>query len=291
MNEARPEILVTGARGKTGREVVAQLAARGVAVRAGSSEPRDAAESIRPVRFAWDDPATWAEAVRGVDAVYLMRPEVADAAARVAELVSTVPDAHIVLLSEQGAGELPDASWERGVERAVTDRARTWTLLRPSWFHQVLTDPRFYLGPIRRDGVLPLSTGGASIAFVDARDIAAVAVSALLGAEGSVGAAYEITGPQALSLQDVADLVGSAAGRSVVAVDVPLDDAVAGMPPWLTDVLRGLFQRVRDGVFGRVTDDVQRVTGTPAISVAAFAREHADLWQVAPEPAGGPRRG
>lgn len=279
MNHVGPEVLVTGARGKTGREVVAQLAARGVVVRAGSSDPRDAAGPVRPVRFAWDEPATWAPAVQGAGAIYLMRPEVADSAARVAELVSLAPDAHIVLLSEQGAGDQPDMSWERGVERVVTDGARIWTLLRPSWFHQVLTDPRFYLGSIQRDAVLPLSTGGASIAFVDARDIAAVAVSALLDPEGSAGAAYEITGPQALTLQDVADVVGDAAGRAVTAVDVPLEDAVAGMPPWLTDVLRGLFQRVHDGVFGRVTEDVERVTGTPPISVAAFAREHADLWR------------
>ena len=273
------EILVTGARGKTGREVVAQLAARGVRVRAGSSRPGDPSGPVRVVPFDWDDRSTWAPAVRGADAIYLMRPEVADAGDRVAEVVSKAPGTHVVLLSEQGVADLPEASWEGAVERAVTEHADSWTLLRPSWFQQMLTDPRFFLAPLRRDGVLPLTTGGAPIAFVDTRDIAAVAVAALLHPQESTGVAYEPTGPEPLTLAEVADLVGAAAGRAVAAVDVPLDDAVAGTPPWLEQVLRGLLLRVRDGVFARVTDDVQRVTGRPPGSVAQFAREHAGHWR------------
>lgn len=272
-------VLVTGARGKTGREVVARLGERGVTVRAGSRVPGTSAGNVHPVRFDWDEPATWSEAVAGVDAVYLMRPDIEEAPVRVAELAAMTSEAHVVLLSEQGAGALADTTWERGAERAVIDQARTWTLLRPSWFHQVLTDPRYYLETIQRDGVLPLSTGGAKIAFVDARDIAAVAVAALLDRESSAGAAYEITGPAALTLDEVAEVVAGASGRPVRAVDPPVDEALAGLPPWLADQMDGVLQRVRDGVFGEVSDDVQRVTGSPAISVATFATEHADLWR------------
>lgn len=270
---------VTGARGKTGREVVAQLADRGVPVRAGSSVPGDATGTVQPVLFDWDEPATWPAAVAGADAMYVMRPDVEDSPARVAELVALKPDAHVVLLSEQGAEALPETSWPREVERAVTDQATSWTVLRPSWFHQVLTDPRYYLGSIQRDGVLPLSSGGGSIAFVDARDIAAVAVAALLDVDRNAGAAYELTGPEALTVQNVADLVADASGRRVVAVDPSLAEALAGLPPWLVDYLGDVLLRVRDGSFGRVTDDVQRVIGRPATSVAQFTREHADLWR------------
>lgn len=276
------EVLVTGARGKTGREVVAQLASRGATVRAGSSVPGRSTTAVRQVRFDWADPTSWAPAASGVDALYLMRPEVPDAAARVADVVAAAPDAHVVLLSEQGVDALAGDSWEGSVEAAVTAGARTWTLLRPSWFDQVLTDPRFFLGSIREDRRLPLSTGGGAIAFVDTRDIAAVAVAALLDPDGTAGAAYEVTGPEALTLQAVADLVGAATGHPVVAVDPPLEDALAGMPSWLADVLRGLLLRVRDGVFARVTDDVERVTGRPPVSVEQFVREHAALWQGSP---------
>jgi uncharacterized protein YbjT (DUF2867 family) len=275
------EVLVTGARGKTGREVVAQLAARGVRVRAGSRTPGQETGTVRPVRFDWEEPATWPEAVAGAGAVYLMRPDLADAPDRVAELTGMSPDAHVVLLSEQGAETLPDTSWERGAERAVTDQVRTWTLLRPSWFQQVLTDPRYYLGAIQGEGVLPLSTGGAKIAFVDARDIAAVAVAALLDPADSAGSAYEITGPEGLTLVQVAELVAAASGRPVVAADPPVAEAVAGLEPWLVDQLTGVLERVRDGVFGEVTDDVERVTGNPPIPMATFVKEHADLWRPA----------
>jgi uncharacterized protein YbjT (DUF2867 family) len=275
------DVLVTGARGKTGREVVSRLGERGVTVRAGSRVPGTGAGTVRPVPFDWDEPATWPEAVAGVDAVYLMRPDIEDAPARVAELAAMTPEAHVVLLSEQGAGALADTSWERGAERAVTGQVRTWTLLRPSWFHQVLTDPRYYLESIRADGVLPLSTGGAKFAFVDARDIAAVAVAALLDRDGSAGAAYEITGPEGLTLEQVAELVAAASGRPVAAADPPVAEVVAGLEPWIADVFGGALQRGRDGVFGEVTDDVERVTGRPPISVATFVKEHADLWRPA----------
>src|SRR5689334_21724311 len=122
-------ILVTGARGKTGREVVRLLRQGGTEVRAGSSRP-DA-----QTRFSWDDPATWAH---DADAVYLMRPDVPDAPDLVGGVLDRNPRAHVVLLSEQGAGDLPADHWPRLVEAVVTARARSYTLLRPSWFHQVL---------------------------------------------------------------------------------------------------------------------------------------------------------
>jgi uncharacterized protein YbjT (DUF2867 family) len=274
------EVLVTGARGKTGREVVAQLAERGVSVRAGSSAPGQGAGTVRPVLFDWEEPATWREAVAGVDAVYLMRPDLEAAPDLVAGVVELQPQVHVVLLSEQGAGDYADPSWERSTERAVTEQARSWTLLRPSWFHQVLTDPRYYLDSIRDDGVLPLSGSPAKIAFVDARDIAAVAVAALLDPDGHSGAAYEITGPEGLSTGEVGDILAASLGRPVVAADAPVDDSDSGLPPWLADQWRLVMKRVSEGVFAQVTDDVERVTGRPPISVASFAEEYADVWRL-----------
>lgn len=279
-SDTAPEVLVTGARGKTGKEVVAQLAARGVPVRAGSSVPAEGSGTVRPVLFDWEDPATWREAVVGVDAVYLMRPDLADAPALVAELAALVPDAQVVLLSDQSAKDLPDASWERATELAVTGQVRRWTLLRPSWFHQVLTDPRYYVDTIRDGGVLPLSTGGERIAFVDARDIAAVGVAAILDPEAHAGAAYEITGPEALTLKEVADLVASASGREVVAADPSVEETVAGLEPWFADLMTNVLVRVQQGVFAEVSGDVERVTGRPPISVATFVKEYADLWRL-----------
>ncbi|WP_299847548.1 NAD(P)H-binding protein [uncultured Paracoccus sp.] len=176
-------ILVTGARGKTGREVVRLLAATsGITLRAGASQPGTltGAANVQPVRFDWSDPQSWPAAVDGVDAIYLMRPDLPEADFLIASLIALAPGSHIVLLSEQGADRLPDGDWVRRVERAVEGAAQSWTILRPNWFQQDLTDPRFYLDAIRQGRQLPMPSAGASIAWVDARDIAAVAVTALL---------------------------------------------------------------------------------------------------------------
>jgi uncharacterized protein YbjT (DUF2867 family) len=268
-------ILITGARGKTGREVVRMLRdSSGVVVRSGSSRP---ATEDDAVRFDWHDRATWAPAVAGADAVYLMRPDLPDAPTLVADLVALAEDAHIVLLSEQGAEELTPDSWARIVETAVTEHAARWTLLRPSWFHQVLTDRRFYLDGVR-SGELRLPSGGQGVAWVDTRDIAAVAVAALRSPDRHAGRAYTLTGPESVPLDVVAAQLSRVVGRQIRAVDPPPEDELDGLGPWERDIIADLYQRVRRGRFGLVTDDVRAVTGRPARDIEAFIREHADVW-------------
>ena len=224
-------VLVTGARGKTGREVAAQL--EGVEVRAGTSSPAAAGDGLTPVAFDWAQPDGWPAAVEGVGAIYLMRPDVEDAPERVGALVELAPQAHVVLLSEQGAGDLPADGWEQRTEAAVTERARSWTLLRPSWFQQVFTDERYFRDSLRDRGELALPSSGAGLAWVDARDIAAVAVAALLDPVAHDGRAYTITGPAALTVSRAAELIGAAAGRTVTAFDASIAEATAGMDGWL----------------------------------------------------------
>ena len=274
-------VLVTGVRGKTGSEVAERLAGRdGLTVRGGSSNPdRVGTAGVVPVAFDWARPDTWTDALDGVDAIYLMRPDIEDAPERVARLVADAPrDARIVLLSEMGAQHRPPGGWFFEVERAVTTGDRPWTILRPTWFQQVFTDDRFFRSDIADRGVLAMPTGGAAVSWVDAGDIAAVAVEALT-APGHTGAAYTISGPAALRLDEVARLIGAAIGRPVRAVDQSQADAVAGLEPWFVDVLGDVYDRVRAGRFADVTDDVERVTGRPARSLAAFIAQHASAWR------------
>ena len=273
-------VLVTGVRGKTGREVAEQLAGRpGLTVRGGSSSPdRVSAAGLVPVAFDWTRPESWADALADVDAIYLMRPDIEDAPERVGQLVAAAPRAaRLVLLSEMGAQHLPPGDWVSAVERAVIAGGRPWTILRPSWFQQVLTDERFYRGDIADRGVLPVPTGGAGLSWVDARDIAAVAVEALT-APGHEGAAYTISGPAALGVARVAQLLSAALGRPVRALDPPPADAVAGLAPWLAAVVGDVYERTRAGAFGEVTDDVLRVTGRPPRNIGAFITAHASAW-------------
>jgi uncharacterized protein YbjT (DUF2867 family) len=266
-------VLVTGARGKTGREVVSRLRERGVDVRAGSSRPGAS------VAFDWHDRATWGPAVRGVDAVYLVRPDLAAAPELAAGLVAENPRAHVVLLSEQGAEELGRQHWAGRVEEAVASRADSWTLLRPSWFDQVLTDARYYRDSIRTDRVLSLPSGGMPIAWVDTRDIAAVVVAALLDPAGHHGRAYTLTGPEALSVAAVADELSARLGYPVRAEDPPPRDAIQGMDDWTADLFLEVFDRIHAGGFAQVSPDAEKVTGRPPIAMAQFIDDHLSEWR------------
>src|SRR5262249_28452640 len=121
------------------------------------------------------------------------------------------------------------------------------------------------------------------IAMVDTRDVAAVAVAALTS-DGHVGQTYIITGPEALSFQEIAQKLATAMGRPVTYQDVPLagvqqEMVAAGLPAWLVDVCMEFAMALRDGYAAAVTDTVQAVTGQPARSFDAFAREYAALFR------------
>ena len=266
-------VLITGVRGKTGVPLAKLLAARpGVDVLGGSSDPSSIAiGGVTPTSFSWDDPSGWAAAIDGVDAVYLVRPDRADAPDLVAALLAETPgDARVVVLSEQDADSFAPGSWALRVERAVRESGHVWTMLRPSWFMQVFTDPRFYRDEIAEHGRLPFASGQATVAWIDARDIAAVAERALLD-EGHDGRVYELSGPEAITLPRTAEVLSGALGRPVSHVEITIADAVADMPEGFErDEFVWTLERLHDGAFSGVTDAVEQVTSHPARSLARF---------------------
>ncbi|MCZ2860677.1 NAD(P)H-binding protein [Blastococcus sp. VKM Ac-2987] len=265
-------VLVTGVRGKTGAPLAELLVARpGVEVLGGSSSPAKVdVDGVTPTHFSWDHPAGWSAATDGVDAVYVVRPDRADAPELIGALLDATPlRTHVVLLSERDADQVGPDGWAVRAERAVRSSGRSWTILRPGWFMQVFTDPRFYRDQLVDTGELPFAGGGASLAWIDARDIAAVAERALLD-EGHAGRVHELTGPESLSLPRTAELLSRAAGRPVVHREVTIDDAVAGTEGFARELDVLTFERVRAGVFAVVTDAVERVTGRPARTMEAF---------------------
>jgi uncharacterized protein YbjT (DUF2867 family) len=280
-------VLVTGARGNTGREVAAQLAAHAdVNVRGGTTDP-DAlsAEGVTPVHFDWSDPSGWEAALDGVDALYLARPDVEAAPQNVQELTRAAAHAEtIVLLSEMGAEDMAPETWVRRVEDAfLAAREDGWTIVRPTWFAQVLTDERFFLGTIRDQHVFSMPSAGAGISFIDTRDIAAVAVAALLDTS-HWGRTYTLSGPEALTLEEVAERISDAVSAQVSYLQTEIPEAIAelrdsGGEAWLVEVVTDLYARVEAGRFGAVTDVVEHVTGAAPRTLDAFIAEHAARWQ------------
>lgn len=266
-------ILLTSARGKTGRPLLDALLAQGVSeVRAGTTRPDDADLPGTVVRFDWSDRQSWRPALDGVTGVYLVRPDREDAPELIAELTALAGGAHVVLLSEQGAELLGDDDWAPRVEQAVRSNTENWTILRPSWFHQVLTDERFYLDPIRHGATLPLSSRGGAIAFVDAVDIAGVAAAALVQGAAHRRSIHTITGPEALTIAEVAELLTGELGRTIAPVDPdPLDGVDNAFERYISGQLT---DRVAQGDFAVVTDTVRETTGARPRSMAQFVHAH-----------------
>jgi uncharacterized protein YbjT (DUF2867 family) len=279
-------ILITGVRGKTGAPLAQRLAGRdGVEVLGGSSDPSTVRiDGVRSTALSWDDPSGWPAATDGVDAVYVVRPDRPDAPELVAGLVAGTPaHAHVVLLSGQEADASPPDAWALRVEDAVRGSGREWTVLRPGWFMQVFTDARFFRDQIAA-GELPFSSGGARVAWIDTRDIAAVADSVLLE-PGHAGRTHKLSGPEAVTLPQTAQLLSRALGRPVAHVELTVDEAVTGMEGFDRDLSTKTFERLHAGVYAEVTDTVERVTGRRARTLQTFL---ADSWPTTASAGGAP---
>ncbi|MEA3112060.1 MAG: hypothetical protein QOG58_1859 [Caballeronia sp.] len=267
-------ILVLGSTGKTGRRIVERLAARKVPVRHGSRA------ATRP--FDWNDRATWAPALEGVRAVYIcFYPDLSvagatDAIQSFTDLAVSSGIRRLVLLS--GRGEPEAQRCEDIVRRSGVD----WTLLRASWFAQNFSEAHF-LEPLR-DGELALPVADIGEPFVDADDIADVAVAALTQ-NGHGGQLYELTGPRLVTFAEAVAQIARACGRSIRFTRVPMTEYTgalegAGLPVQVVELIRYLFTDVLDGRNASVKDGVIRALGRPPRDFSAYVRETAatGIW-------------
>lgn len=274
-------VFITGLRAKTGAPLAALLREQPeVEVRGGSSDPdRVDLPGVHPVRFSWNDTSTWPATMRGVDAVFIVRPDREDAPELIAELLAaSAPHAHVVLLSEVNGGYFAEEDWALRVERVVQASDRTWTVLRPGWFMQIFTDPRFMLDELVQRGRLPFPSNGEPVSWIDTRDIAAVAARALTD-PGHDGSIYELTGPEALTLPRTAELLSEAVGRPVTHIELSMEEALSGTEGFARRNDQGAFDRVRLGLAKQVTDTVEKVKGNPARSMKDFIADHQPFMQ------------
>ncbi|MFV2175452.1 NAD(P)H-binding protein [Actinomadura sp. LOL_016] len=271
-------ILVLGARGKTGRRVTARLTDLGVPVRAASRSTG--------TRFEWADRATWGPALDGAGAVYLVPMNESvdqDAVAEFARAAVAAGVRRLVLLAARGVDGAPQPAQEPA-ERAVRESGAEWTILRPAWFAQNFSED-FFHAPLMA-GELALPTGEGREAFVDAADIADVAVAALTGA-GHAGEIYELSGPEPLPFRTAARMIAEASGREIryTPLEVPEFTALVesqGVPPAVAAMLAGLLADIRDGAGDRVSDGVRRALGREPRPFADYVKEAAAAGAWAP---------
>ena len=261
-------ITVFGATGKTGQHVAAGLVERGVGVRALVRDAEKAKNLLPPsVELIVGDLASEGDvrrALDGADKIYLAvgdTPDQQQLEINVVDEAEAAGVAHIVKTSMLGAN--PDATmtfarWHAAVEQHIAGTGILTTMLRPNWFHQNFLESAV---TISREGALYGAAGDARLAFIDARDIAAVAVIALTE-EGHEGAEYYLTGPESLTYKEAAERLAAGIGRTVKYVQ--LDDAdyragllAAGVPQWLADGLVELEQGNRAGLWTDVSPNVE----------------------------------
>ncbi len=261
--------LVLGGTGKTGRRVAERLTTLGVPVRIGS-------RSGEPP-FAWEDPTTWAGVLHGVGAAYvsyypdLAVPGAAEVVGSFARLAVEHGVRRLVLLSGRG---------EEGAElaeQAVREAGAEWTILRSTWFSQNFSED-YLLDPLRR-GEVALPVRDVAEPFVDAGDIADVAVAAL-AQDGHAGQLYELTGPRLLTFQEAIAEIAEVTGREIRFVPVTIGEysswlVEAGLPPDFIGLLTYLFTEVLDGRNAHLADGVRRALGREPRDFSDYVREAA----------------
>jgi len=268
--------LVLGATGKTGRRIVQRLSDKSLPVRKGS---RQADPS-----FDWNDPSSWNRVLDGVSAAYisyapdLAIPGATDAVRALVERAVERGVRRLVLLS--GRGEEEAQACERIIQRSDIE----WTVARCSWFSQNFSEGEFL--DMVLAGEIALPAGEVGEPFVDADDIADVAVAALTE-DGHAGQVYELTGPRLLTFSEAADEIARVTGRAIEYIQIPHEAfavgiARAGVPDDIAWLLNYLFDTVLDGRNSVLGDGVQKALGREPRDFADFCRAAAKsgVWRV-----------
>ncbi|WP_159942866.1 MULTISPECIES: NAD(P)H-binding protein [unclassified Nocardiopsis] len=268
MSPSEKSTLVIGATGTTGSRVTAGLIAAGQRVRAASRRAAPV-EGASPVWFDWNDPTSFGGALEGVDRAYLVPPPGSlDPASAMLPFLRQARAAgvhRVVLLSSSA---IPSGGPAVGrVHQALPGLFPEWAVLRPSWFMQNFTGDHTHARTIRAEGVIRTAAGEGRVGFVDAEDIASVAVHALTRTQAP-NTALVLTGPQALSHDDVAAVLTEVTGRPVthdrLTYEQVRDHLTADVPSEFAAMLAGMDRAIAGGAEDRVTDTVQRVTGRRA---------------------------
>ena len=284
-------ILVTGATGLSGSELVRRLSERGIPSRAlvrnlAKAQPLALLPNVEVVVGDMAHADSLTEALRGVDRAMLISssdPTMVETQTSFIDAARKAGVRHVVKLS----GIIPEldspfrfARMHAEIEKRLEESGLAYTHLRagefmPSYFRQVPS--------IVARGILALPMADARIASVDIGDLAEVSI-AVLTTSGHEGKTYPLTGPESLSMAEVAEKLSAVTGKTVRYVDVPPEEAnkarlAAGMPPYLAEGLDELFAERRKGKESRVWPTIEEVFGLQPTRFDEFARRNAAIFR------------
>lgn len=283
-------ILVVGATGTTGREVIRLLSAASIQTRAFVRNP---AKTILPefynIEIATgdlDDVQSIKEALKGIDKIYLATPNDPRQVEWEGNVVQAALECnvqYIVKLSTLGAdinSPLSMSRWHGEAEGMVESSGIPHTFLRS---HNFMQNTLSFAPGIVSENIIRAPVKKGRVSMVDARDIAA-ATMALLTDKKQPEKIYRITGSEALSYQDIADKISMGLGKTIRFENISYDAAKqtmlgAGTPDWLADDLILLYRRFEEGQGARITDDFIHLTGRAPIRFDQFVRDYADIFR------------
>jgi len=283
-------ILVTGATGNVGSAVVAELSARGIPCRAFVRDPGQAAERLGPdVALAvgdFNDAASLARAMEGADAIFLSSADHPGKVGHETAVIDVAVAAGVrkIVKASTVAAEIgsprPPFDWNARIEKHLRESAVESVVLQ-SYFY--MTNLLASAATVAKRGMLIAPLGGAKIAMIDPRDTGATGAVALTTGDYD-GSTLTLSGPEAVTYDEVAKELASAIGGTVEFVPVP-DEAARqsfeqmGLPAWLVTHFAHLFPFLRDGAQAQPTDTVRAVTGREPRGVATWVRDHAALFR------------
>lgn len=278
-------ILVTGATGHVGRELVPQLLDAGQQVRVFTRDARKAAHLGDRVEFIvgdFDRPETLTAAMQNIDHVFLVTYETQQDS-NALEAARRAGVQHVVKLSTLEANDavLQIGKWHREREQLIEASGLAWTFLRPGMFMTNTID--WFADSIKRQGAVYFPGGKGKAAPIDPADIAAVAVKALTQ-PGHCGQAYALTGPELLSIGDMVQVIAEALDKPLKYTSIPAFAAKgwmlkSGMDKVLVNALLELLAALRKNKAAVMTDTVKQVTGRPARTFEAWCRENMASFQ------------
>lgn len=282
-------ILVLGATGNLGGEVIRQLVDKGLNVRAGVRQPEQynmPATQVEAVRFDFDDPTSYAPALDGIEQLFLIaRPLDPEAPLVLAPVIQAAKQAgvqRIVFNSVLGADQ-NEAAPLRKVERQLEVSGIAHTLLRPNFFMENFSSG-FIAPMIQQAGGIFVAAHNAKTSFISVVDIAAVAVAALTE-DGHEGKTYNLTGLESLDHSEVAATLSEVTGRVMIYQAITEEEMCLGaidngLPEPMAEYLAVLYRATRAGYLAVSTPDVAQVLDRPPVSFVSFANQNAATWKV-----------
>jgi uncharacterized protein YbjT (DUF2867 family) len=282
-------ILITGAGGNVGREVLKQTAQTGAKIRAAYQDvsKANAPSGIEVATVDFEQPETLKVALQGVDRVFLVGPPTAQLPSLEQKAVAVIKHLNIQQLVKLSAMGGRDATFPRQhaeSEDYILSTGIPYTFLRPNGFMQNLIN--YSVGTINAQNAFYGSEGDGKISHIDIRDIAAVAAK-ILSEDGHVGKAYTLTGPESLSNAQIAEMLSDLLDRKINFVNLAPEQLkqalLSGVPEWNANALIDLQRFYREGKAATTTQDVEWILGRKTINYNQFLRDYRVAFEVRQE--------